>query len=146
MKRSFNPGRDIARYIINAQVASDAGKGEYLGYGNDHRFRSGKHFGYGVKTANILNAIHLIRTCNQNMFRYYVTGNTPDQNGYDSVIVYFDCKVDGQRLQVSFHTPWNQVEGTLLERLIGSGRKTRWNKQIGGSQEACFILAEHFGL
>jgi hypothetical protein len=99
-----------------------------------------------VKTAYILNAIALIRSNDQDMFRYYVSGKTPDQNGFGSVIVYFDVKLEGKRRQVSFHTPWNQVEGTILERLIGSGRKTRWDKNVGGSSDTCYDLAEYFHL
>jgi hypothetical protein len=144
MRRSFYPEREIARYIILAQSASDAGKGSKFRYIPDSR--GAFHFGYGVKTSYILAAIRLIRACNQNMFRYYVTGNTPDQNGNASVIVYFDVKLEGKRRQISFHTPWNQVEGTILERLIGSGRKTRWDRNIGGSSDTCYDLAEYFHL
>ena len=144
MRRPNNPEREIARFIILAQTASDAGKGSKFKYIPDSR--GAIHFGYGVKTHYILQAIALIRITDQKMFRYYVSGQTPDQNGNASVIVYFDVKLERKRRQVSFHTPWNQVEGTILEQLIGSGRKTRWDKEIGGSSDTCYDLAEYFHL
>lgn len=144
MKRSFNPEKEIARYIILAQTASDAGKGIEFRYIERNCTRGAQKFGYDAKLWYILKAISLIRTCDQSMFRYYVTGNTPDQNGYDSVLVYFDVKLKGERRQISFHTPWSEAEGSPLKLLMGSGRKTRWDGKVGGSSDTCYDLAEYF--
>ena len=80
--------------------------------------------------------------CSKEQSFHYWIENTPDQNGYDSVIVYFDFKIDGKRHQISFHTPMNQVKGVLVKNK--TGRKTRWDKEIGGSREAAYLLFQTY--
>lgn len=90
----------IALCIIRAQKSSDAGKGI------DRISLSKKlsrpcMIGYGFKEADIVEAIRLIRR-NKTQFNYWAEF-APDQNGVNSIVVYFDFKIDDERYQVSFH-------------------------------------------
>ena len=67
-----------------------------------------------------------------------------DQNGYPSYISYFDFKINGKRYQVSFHTPKNL--GKKLEKYVSTGRKTRWDRNPGGSVTACEKLIKYYNL
>jgi hypothetical protein len=140
--------RMIAKAIVQAQIASDAGKNLQSSYGfrtHDHMYRSPEHFGYDLKVDMILRAIKLIDS-SKTYFRYYVE-KCRDQNGYPSILVYFQYKHPKKSIgtiQVSFHSPLNKAGE--LKNLVGKGTVMRWNKQIGGSQKACKILAETFYL
>lgn len=140
--------RMIAKAIIQAQAASDVGKNILPSYGfraNDHMYRSPKYFGYDIKVDMILRAIKLIDSA-ETHFRYYVE-KCRDQNGYPSIIVYFQYKHPKKRIgtiQASFHSPLNKAGE--LKKLVGKGTNIRWDKQIGGSQKTCEILAETFYL
>jgi len=135
--------KTIAQAIVQAQIASDAGKGIYELSMKSHTKRSAEHFKYGIKTLYILAAVKLIR-CNKTNFNYYITSIEGDQNGYPSILVYFDFKVNGKRQQVSFHTPLNQVPEEM-KQISPSGRKTRWLKSVS-SREACKLLIEEYKL
>ena len=165
----------IAEYICLAQQASDAGKGKFIvfrgkddeslstenvvavrrGRRGDYRnatrattasATSEKNYaqakGYDAKEEFILKSINLIRK-NKTQFNYWVE-MAADQNGYPSYISYFDFKIDGKRYQVSFHTPKNL--GKKLEKHVSTGRKTRWNKNPGGSVMGCQALIKYYNL
>ena len=136
--------KQIAIHIISAQIASDAGKGIYELAPSTHKFRTPRHFGYSVKTWYIMTAINLIRN-HQTGFNYYLSDIEDDQNGYDSIIAYFDFKINNKRYQVSFHTPYSQIPPEMME-MSGSGRKTRWRKNHESSRYACEMLNQHFNL
>ena len=124
----------IARNIIKAQIASDSGKSQSNRTGAKNQIaRGAERFGYDAKTFFILDALRLIRSNKNSMFHYYVTELTADQNGYDSIIVYFDFNIDGKRYQVSFHTPYHQVSNELM-KMCGTGRKTHWKKDVSSIQ------------
>ena len=134
--------KEISKNIILAQVASDTGKNiedsvEIKGS------RGAKDLGYGLKVNYIMTAIKLIRK-NKTQFSYWVE-SAPDQNGYGSVIVYFEYTLWGEILQVSFHTPESLVPREMW-RLVNTGRYTEWNGVIGGSRECCETLKEVFNL
>lgn len=152
----------IAKSLIQAQLASDFAKIKRVFVRNDdpkfliernliscsikeHDMRTCRFFGYTAKESYIIRAIDLIRS-NKSDFRYYVSEITDDQNGYDSIITYFDFKFNGVRKQISFHTPLNSARESGLATIAGTGRKTRWNRQIGGSKEACRLLVEMFNI
>jgi hypothetical protein len=130
----------IAKAIIAAQTASDAGKG--ICEIDGRCARHGRHDKYGCKPAYIVKAIETIRTSSSD-FRYYVA-ETGDQNGYPSIIAYFEFKLDNERYQVSFHTPANRAG--VLEKYANTGRKTRWDRIFGGSRRACLKLMDYFGI
>ena len=139
----------IARAIIAAQLCSDGGKRDRRLISKIIRFSSDDYFwktqwskGYSRKTFWLNRAIQMIDCSKEQTYHYWVENN-PDQNGYPSTIVYFDFKIDGRRHQVSFHTPANQVIGELERNK--SGRKTRWDKEIGGSREAAYLLFQKYG-
>jgi hypothetical protein len=134
--------RKIARLIVAAQISSDRGKYENAVDNGSHTGRNARRYGYGVKTINIVNAINLIRA-NKTQFNYWVVEN-PDQNGYPSIITFFEWKVGDQRYQISFHTPWRLAKDLIP--YVGTGRPTRWNKIFGGSREAARQLKEFYNL
>lgn len=139
-----NINRLIAKAICQAQIASDAGKHRYeISPMKNRADASATRYKYRVKEDFILSALKMIRS-SRSMFNYYCVEEA-DQNGYPSVIVYFDCKLPGGRYQVSFHTPLNKASNELV-KLCGSGRKTRWDKEIGGSRVACQAMIDYFGL
>ena len=91
-----NYEKDIIKNIILAQIASDAGKG----YDNvaqasfpiiGKEVRKSMHFGYTIKDKYIQNAIELINATPRCSINYWCV-KAPDQNGYDSIIAYFDIK------------------------------------------------------
>lgn len=132
----------IALRIIQAQASSDAGKGLNRLSLEPDKARPCEVLKYSFKVKPILEAIKLIRT-NKTHFNYWVE-ESPDQNGYDSIIVYFDFKINGSRYQVSFHNPLN-TSGEL-KKYISTGRKTRWNKNLGGSFDACQELQRYYSI
>ena len=134
--------KEISKNIVLAQVASDAGKKiedtvEIKGS------RGARDLGYGIKINYILTALKLIRR-NKTQFSYWAE-ESPDQNGYGSVIVYFEFPLWGEMLQVSFHTPESLVPREMW-KLVNTGRYTEWNGVIGGSRACCEKLKEVFNL
>ena len=131
----------IAQKVIFAQIASDAGKGNHRLHikGDDFAHRRG----YLVKDKLIKQAIALISNnplCGWNFFE--IGGK--DQNGYGSIITYFEYKDrdTGRRYQMSFHTPCR----SLKKLKTSKGRKTRWTGNVGQSAEDCRDLAILFHL
>ncbi len=140
------PESEIARSIILAQIASDSGKGIYtIQMHNENENAADKSvlFSYSIKEFHILRAIDKINCSKKCNFNYWVE-QSPDQNGYDSIIVYFDIKLMGKRKQVSFHTPLNK-SSKKLRSFVNKGRKTRWQKNCS-SRETCKSLVEFYSL
>lgn len=136
----MNMKRRVIRCICDAQLASDINK---RGEVTTHRCREAQHMGYGNKPMYIQRALQLIDSCPRMGINYYVVAEG-DQNGYPSVLVYFDIRENGKRYQISFHNPMGKAE--MLIPYIGKGRKTRWNKEIGGSRNACNELSRLYNL
>ena len=134
--------KEIARNVVLAQVASDSGK-KLEATVEIKGSRGAKDLGYGLKVNYIMTAIKLIRK-NKTQFSYWVE-EAPDQNGYGSVIVYFEFQLWGEILQVSFHTPESLVPREMW-KLVNTGRPTVWNGIIGGSRTCCEKLKEVFEL
>lgn len=134
----------IARCIINAQNCSDAGKYIAPVLLNRHDQQKAKHSKYIGKTRYILNALDVLSKTKGSMFTFYVR-TTRDQNGYPSVLTYFEFKIGEERHQVSFHTPIGSLtwdDGEHFNKYIGKGRRTHWNHDLNGSIKSCFILQE----
>ena len=134
--------KEIARNVVLAQVASDTGK-KLEATVEIKGSRGAKDLGYGLKVNYIMTAIKLIRK-NKTQFSYWVE-SAPDQNGYGSVIVYFEFQLWAEILQVSFHTPESLVPREMW-KLVNTGRPTVWNGIIGGSRTCCEKLKEVFDL
>ena len=128
--------------ICKAQIASDAGKGIHaLTCKND---KNAVNTAYLSKENYILQALGVLTKSKVTNINYWCE-KTGDQNGYPSIIVYFDIKINNKRKQVSFHTPLNRASETLL-KYVSTGRKTRWDKKIGDSRDVCRQLIEEFNL
>jgi len=99
--------KKIAIDIIRAQVASDGGKH----IGSLHEDSMWRAFygvyqdGYSVKDKNIEGAIRKILTYKNSSFKFNVRRSI-DQNGYSAYIIYFNYKLNGERRQISFHSPF----------------------------------------
>ena len=146
MNRSQYIQRQAILNIILAQIASDAGKGIFDISIKDKRCDLAKIKAYDIKDRFILDAIKIIDSNPRCGVNYFVE-STPDQNGYQSMLVYFDINFYGCRFQVSFHSP---ADKTSLKNLSQKGRKTHWikrdsNTQIG-SREACEQMAQVLNL
>ena len=132
----------VIKAICKAQIASDAGKGIYkLACKKD---KNAVNTAYLSKENYILQALGVLTKSKLTNINYWCE-KTGDQNGCPSIIVYFDIKINNERKQVSFHTPLNRASETLL-KYVSTGRKTRWDKKIGGSQDTCRQLIEKFNL
>ena len=132
----------VIKAICKAQIASDAGKGIHtLICKND---KHAVNTAYLSKENYILQALGVLTNSKVTNINYWCE-KAGDQNGYPSIIVYFDIKINNERKQVSFHTPLNRASETLL-KYVSTGRKTRWDKKIGGSQDTCRQLIEEFNL
>ena len=132
----------VIKAICKAQIASDAGKGIYaLTCKND---KNAVNTAYLSKENYILQALGVLTKSKLTNINYWCE-KTGDQNGYPSIIVYFDIKINNERKQVSFHTPLNRASEKLL-KYVSPGRKPRGDKKIGGSQDTCRHLIEEFNL
>lgn len=135
-----NFDRKIAEAIVYAQMASDAGKHKYdLHTEKGNKARHTKYAGYSFKDGYIFSAIQMINGTKNCGFRYYITAQ-PDQNGYNSFVIYFTFKVDGKRKQVSFHS----FNKKLWKDKVGDGMITHWDRQIGGSVKSCQSLINFY--
>ena len=149
MMKASKSDRQIARAIVMAQLASDAGKrggmwDKWESQETPVSCKGAAVLRYGLKPTEIIRALRMIDSSTETVWRYYVE-QVPDQNGYPSVLVYFETKdVDGKRLQISFHSPLGKAG--KLTRWIGKGRKTRWVKQLGKSRIDAKRVVEIFNL
>lgn len=140
MKLSKNQ-KSVLRLIIAAQTASDAAKVFRNPEIDPPRFPRNTHYWdqrYRCKADVIVRAIKEINGTQPMGINYWVELR-PDQNGFPSVVVLFDVKVDGTRRQISFHTPYGKAQKLLP--YVGKGRPTRWNGIIGGSRDDAKALA-----
>lgn len=128
----------IVRAIVMAQIASDSGKGIHEIHLTGGNYPGST--GYRSKEFYELRALKMIDSAYRCGINYWCE-LAPDQNGYESIIVYFDIKVDDMRFQVSFHNPANNCIG--LWGYVHHGRKTRWTRNLDGSRRACEELARH---
>lgn len=129
--------KTLARYIVMAQRASDAGKCIYeLPTKSDPKYAD--RFGYAAKERYIVLALSILTsTRHAGSWRFYVV-RTPDQNKYPSVLTYFEY---GDR-QICFHTPLSKA-GNLL-KYAGHGTYTEWDH--GSSRDTANFLARKFGI
>ena len=132
----------VIKAICKAQIASDAGKGIYkLACKKD---KNAVNTAYLSKENYILQALGVLTKSKITNINYWCE-KTGDQNGFPSIITYFNIKIGYERKQVSFHTPLNQASEKLL-KYVSTGRKTRWDKKIKGSRDVCRQLIEEFNL
>lgn len=87
----------VAKAILDAQIASDGGKGTTK---TKHMNKYVWSKGYSLKDVNILKAINLIVSQKNSQFRFKVV----ECEQFNSLLVYFEAKINGKRYQVSFHS------------------------------------------
>lgn len=137
-----NKTKETLRLIAYAQAASDGGKYiDDLLYEVDYRgVNHAYHKRYTEKEAMIIKALRLCDHNPESDIHYWVK-ETPDQNGYASFLVYFDCKVGGERYQVSFHNPYR--ENSSLKDYAGKGRVTRWRRTKMSSRDSVIAILNY---
>jgi hypothetical protein len=134
----------IARQIIKAQICSDSGKditsrlSECIGSNKPEKQA------YGGKVKYINAAIQNILKSKNSMFRFSVY-QTEDQNGYDSILVYFWFKLEGEKYQISFHNPV-YFNNPLLKYATKNKLSQKWDGYYGGSRYSCIKLMNLFDL
>lgn len=134
--------RNIAKAIVMAESGSDAGKGFKPEYTSSHSpMRRAEENGYAIKGEYILRALKLIASAKRSAFSFYVI---MEDNGF--LITYFETVVRKETIQVSFHVPTWDKQYDLISKYVGKGKPTKWNQIIGGSVDACHLLAEHYEL
>ena len=143
MRTPYEAARSIAKKVVLAQDASDAGKRKtILSMNSSARYSSR---GYAAKNTYILAALKEISTTKPCGWNFYVVPDQKDQNGHSSVITYFQYKSVGVRYEISFHTPANQAD-EFLRPFFNKGRKTHWNGKVCGSRQDCQELIDLFNL
>ena len=126
--------KNVILLVASAQRHSDEGKVCYRSQQEVLNFKKTSCcYGYDGKDAAIIAAISIINKHPLMGVSYYV------KNNGSNVIVYFNFKVDGKRLQVSFHTFSSE-----LRKLVGKGSPCRWKEGIG-SRETCHLLLKLCG-
>lgn len=179
---SYDYDKETALFIIAAQIASDMGKHkrglpawkyfemdeeELQKYGSDeiavtlealskgdpeliNKVEGAIKFDYQIK--DLLVSLAVTKASHSKKFHYHISFE-PDQNGYDSIVTYFEFKdSDGNIRQVSFHTfeyDRNGEEtrgGGLLKLMKNRARDVymKWDKKKGGSRESCKELLKAF--
>ena len=109
----------IANLILRAQNASDGGKGIDVLVQSRGAYRD-NCAGYAHKDKFVWTAINMI-AANQTDFRFAVTRDKEKKAYY---IVYFECRVHGEKQQVSFHS-----FDTRLERFLKKSFRIKWDRK-----------------
>lgn len=136
----YKKDRVIARFILNAQIGSDAGKNKHLIADlSEHA----AYEGYAGKDKYILDAIRMIRASKgESSFRFSVR----DGGKVSPYLVYFETKVwSGKKLQVSFHSFNDALKPYAgVARGRHRGLHIRWDH--GDSRESAVEIARFFGI
>lgn len=123
--------KEIIRHIVLAQKYSDEAKA------SDSRYD--RALNYNKKQLEIDKAISLISRNNIPQIRFKEE-TAPDQNGYDSRIIYFNIFFFGEILQVSFH------QFKRIKNAIKGTRSIEWDNLNGNSRLVCERLDRRFNL
>lgn len=124
----------IAYKIALCQIASDAGKDivcpELIRkVGRSAAYKAIKG-GYKMKNQLIKELCHDIAANRKCGFRFWW-----EKKDYDHSIVYFECTVKGEKVQVSFHNPGNTYQKWIEQ---SKGFKTSWDKK--DCRESCIKI------
>lgn len=121
--------KKVIMLVASAQMHSDEGKVHYKVNQPVITFKGNCRYGYKGKDAAIMAAICVINNHPRMGVNYYIKDNG------ENVIVYFNFKVDGKRLQISFHSFSDE-----LRKLVGKGSPCRWREGIGSRETCCLLL------
>lgn len=125
--------KKIVYLILEAQRASMEAKASY-----ERDYIQRKYSLYGKKDRLLKEAWKILRSNPKSRIKYK-TINEPNQNGQDSIILYFEFNYKGEHYQFSFH---NYNFKTF-------GRKTKGTKNItwegipGGCKKNLFRIEKH---
>lgn len=134
MKMTSNEARRaIFRCIVQAQIASDAGKAIYhLWPGRIRNYNRLVRDGYKEKDRLLKMAVSLIAQFPEAEVDYFYTVDKENYPYFN--LIYFSYELDDKKYQVSFHTPelitWHSPEKY----------KVRWDEK--SSRDNCYILAK----
>ena len=123
--------RAILKSIIEAQIASDAGKEIYAAW--PCRIRSYNRLirdGYKAKDRLINQAVKLINQFPKAGIEYYYE---KEESSFLSLI-YFSFSLNGKKKQVSFHSP---NDPGLKIPASKDSYAVYWDGDLGGSRKAC---------
>lgn len=111
--------KKIAEAILRAQTASDGGKGKkYLVCSK--RSRRDYYAGYNAKDRHIMTAINLINSGHSN-YKFAVFRDTQRVAKY---IIYFQTVINGEKVQISFHS-----FDSSLERFLDKSFRIKWDRR-----------------
>ena len=108
----------IAELILRTQNASDGGKGGLYSLVTNTRSYRDNCAGYGQKDNLLIEAIRLIVKTHNN-WKYAVT---KDRQGIANYIVYFQTRIMGEKVQISFHSFDNS-----LSRYVKKSFRIPWD-------------------
>ena len=128
----MNKNAKVATLLIRAQCSSDGGKGNYTLVASRRSHRD-NCAGYGNKDVMILDALRLISQ-GGTKFKYSVIC---DPQGVADYIVYFETRINGEKLQVSFHS-FNPE----LEKYVRNSFRIKWDHSI--ARIAAVKIYTHF--
>lgn len=124
MQKNKNVNGEIAELILRAQCGSDGGK-KIINLVDTKKSIRDSYAGYAAKDRFVKTAIEMISR-NKSDFQYAVTR---DHQGIAYYIVYFQTKVDGEKVQTSFHS-----FDTSLGKYTKNSFRIKWDKK--SSREA----------
>lgn len=124
--------RAIFRCIVQAQIASDAGKGIYERWpGKIKHYNRLVREGYSEKDRLLKMAVSLINQFPEAEIDYFYTVDGENFPYFN--LIYFSYELDDERYQVSFHTP------ELITQHSPSKYKVCWDQ--ASSRYNCRMLA-----
>ena len=124
--------RAIFRCIVQAQIASDAGKGIYERWpGKIKHYNRLIRQGYSEKDRVLKMAVSLINQFPEAEIDYFFTVDAENFPSYN--LIYFSYELDDEKFQVSFHTPDMITSNSPIKY------KVKWDQ--ASSRYNCRILA-----
>lgn len=126
--------RAIFRCIVQAQIASDAGKDIcHLWPGRIRNYNRLVRNGYKEKDRLLKMAVSLINQFPEAEVDYYYTKDSENYPYFN--LIYFSYELNDEKYQVSFHTP-----ADLITWYSPKKYQVKWDEE--SSRNNCWILAE----
>lgn len=126
----------IAELILRTQNASDGGKHFGCFYGSTRGIRD-NCAGYPQKDLFMVKAIELIAKNHKVCHWKYSVTRTRDDYGYGCWIVYFQTRINGEKVQISFHT-----FNSTIDRYVKNSHRIKWDH--GCSRDSAVTAYEYY--
>jgi hypothetical protein len=120
----------LQKYLFEAQLYSDAAKGIFVLGNKDTLAKLTSRELYYRKSAAIMAALSY--ASHHRKEAGFFVEKKPDQNGYDSFVVYFE--LDGK--QLSFHCPNREAKRLAIAKYVKASHSIEWDGKLGGSRDA----------